>query len=163
MPRDQLLYIRSLLHPNRPCIQVVYRAQQVLLAPSDHVISLSAAIHHPGRVPDVAEGLHKRDPAKPGACCRADAVNLPNVICRYEESCVMQPSNLFAFGAQYFAEKRSQSTVETKQEEPEAAAAEQEPRASAFERAAVAENYQELSEAVYGKAVDLLCIGLCSC
>lgn len=85
--------------------------------------------------------------------------NLPNGIYMFNRIYAMQPSNLFAFGAQYFAEKRSQNAVETKQEEPELPV-EQDPRASAFERAVVAENYQELSEAVYGKAVDLLCVGL---
>lgn len=69
----------------------------------------------------------------------------------FEETCVLQPSNLFAFGAQYFAEKRSQSTIETKDEpQNQVAAATEEPR-NAFDRAVVAENYQDLSEAVYGE------------
>jgi hypothetical protein len=63
---------------------------------------------------------------------------------------VLQPSNLFAFGAQYFAEKRNQSTKETKKEEPQVAVAEQEPR-TALGMACGAQNYQELSEAVYGE------------
>lgn len=45
----------------------------------------------------------------------------------FDETCALQPSNLFAFGAQYFAEKRSQTTAEVKKDEQEVATAEQRP------------------------------------
>ena len=67
---------------------------------------------------------------------------------------MLQPSNLFAFGAQYFAEKRSECANDTKKEEPQVAKAEEE-AGNAFERAVVAANYQELQEAVYGELAEL--------
>lgn len=124
----------------------------------DVIIQISAAVQDPTRVSWFAQGLHTGDSTCTGtkqfthefvtlACDRKPKPPLTQKLC--SDASFMQPGNLFAFGAQYFAEKRNASTpVRTMSKVDSIPAIYSEPVGAPTPGGS--DDYQQLSEAVYG-------------